>query len=238
MSSIGEEIIVEEGQGSHIMSTLEDGCLGTPLMYSTKVEAMKGKVMVTQSIDRRKAGKNCIPDVQGVDNHRESRFNSSEHIVNLQPKMEIFGENVNSRPTSIHPINDSGEDSGEGVVLSNSGDNFQGTASCNSLETMEDVLAINATSSLIPNHISKEPCFSITPILPGLVLEFGPNVVPTPQQVVSNFESIVPMSSKEPGLGLDHCSCKEHSKKKKVKKKLKQGKNVRKGSLARKRRET
>ncbi|KAJ8426965.1 LOW QUALITY PROTEIN: hypothetical protein Cgig2_015218 [Carnegiea gigantea] len=232
MSSIAKEIIVEEGQGSHIVSILEDGCLGTPLMYSTKVEAMKGKVVVTHSIDKvfsDKAGNNCIPDVQGVDNHRSL---SLARRSTLQPEMEISGENVNGRPASIHPINGSGEDSGERAAFANSGDNFQGKASCNSLETREDALAISATSSPVP--IISEPCFPVTPILPSLILEIGPNVVPTPQQVVSNFESIVPVSSKEPRLGLGHYSCKEHSKKKKVKKKLKQGRM--KGSLARKRR--
>ncbi|KAJ8429672.1 hypothetical protein Cgig2_010411 [Carnegiea gigantea] len=52
MSSIAEEIIIKEGQGSHIVSILKDGYLGTPLIYSTKVNAMKGNVVVTHSIDK------------------------------------------------------------------------------------------------------------------------------------------------------------------------------------------
>ncbi|KAJ8423254.1 LOW QUALITY PROTEIN: hypothetical protein Cgig2_001990 [Carnegiea gigantea] len=149
MSSIVEEIIIKEGQHSHIVSIRRDGCLGIPLLYSpTKVNVMKGGVM-----------------------------------------------------------------------------------------TREDALAIDASSSPVPNLINKEP-FPVTPLLPGLVLEIGPNIVPTPQQVVSNVERIVPVASEEPSLGLDHSSSKEHSKKKKVKKRLRQGKNVRRGSLATKRRDS
>ena len=84
MSSIVEEIIIEEGQGSHIISILEDGCLGTPLIYSTKVNAMKGNVVVTLSTDKvvsDKSGNNCDSAVQGVDSLRQPRFSSSELVV-------------------------------------------------------------------------------------------------------------------------------------------------------------
>ena len=94
--------------------------------------------------------------------------------------MEIFGKNANGRPASNHHIR-SREESDDGDTFSNSGDNSQGTSSCNFLETREDALAINATSNPIPNHIFKEPRIPVTPLLPGLVLEIGPNIVPTPQ---------------------------------------------------------
>ena len=54
--------------------------------------------------------------------------------------------------------------------------------------------------------------------------------------MASNFESIVPVSSNEPSLGLGHPSRKEHVKKKNVKRRLKPSKNVKRSSLARKRR--
>ncbi|KAJ8443327.1 hypothetical protein Cgig2_015808 [Carnegiea gigantea] len=196
MPSIVEEIIIEEGQGSHIVSILEDGCLGTPLIYSTKVNAMKGKVVF-----RDKFGNHGDSVVQGIDNQRQTQFSSSEHVVSQQPEMEISGENTNGRVW---------------------------TASCNFLETREDALAINATSSPAPNHKSKEPAIPETPILPDLLLAIGPNIVPY-------LNSLAPVTSKEPSLGLGHSSFKEHSKKKKGKKRLKQGKNIRRGSLARKR---
>jgi len=141
MSSVVEEIIIEGDQGSHIVSILEDGCLGTPLIYSTKVNAIKGKVVLTHSNDEvfsDKFGNNCDSDVQGIDNQRQTRFSSSEHAVSQQLEVEIFGENTNGRLASNQLINGSREASDEGVSISNSEnnfDNFQCTASCNFLET-------------------------------------------------------------------------------------------------------
>ncbi|KAJ8429671.1 hypothetical protein Cgig2_010410 [Carnegiea gigantea] len=135
--------------------------------------------------------------------------------------MEISDENANGRPASNHRIR-SREEYDEGDTFSNSGDNSQGTASYNFLETREDALAINATSNSIPNYICKEPHIPVNPLLPGLV--------------APNFESIVSVSSKEPSSGLGRPSRKAHSKKKKVKRRLKQSKNGRRGSLARKKR--
>jgi len=120
-----------------MMSILKDGCLETPMIYSTKVNAMKGKVVLTQSneeVPGDKFGNNCNLAFQGVDKQRHTWFSASEHVVSQQPKMEIFDENTNGYLASNQLINGSREESGEGDSISNSEnnfDNFQCTTSCN-----------------------------------------------------------------------------------------------------------
>ncbi|KAJ8437728.1 hypothetical protein Cgig2_009442 [Carnegiea gigantea] len=176
VSIIVKEIIIE-----HIVSILEDGCLGTSLIYSIKVNVMKVNVVVTHSIDKvvsHKSRNNGDSVVQGVDGLRQPRFGSSELVVSQQPEMEIFSDNAKGRLASSHRIIGKREESDKGVTFLNSGDNSHGITSCNFLETREDALAFNATSSPIPNHIYKEPCILLSPLLPGLVLEIGPNIGP------------------------------------------------------------
>ncbi|KAJ8437395.1 hypothetical protein Cgig2_020414 [Carnegiea gigantea] len=103
MSSIVKEIIIEEGQGSHLVSILEDGYLEIPLIYSTKVNAMKRKVVLIQSnkeVFGDKFGNNCNSAFQGVDNQRHTWFRLSEHVVSQQREMEVSGENTNGNLAS------------------------------------------------------------------------------------------------------------------------------------------
>ena len=156
MSSIAEEIIIEEGQGSHIVSILEDGCLGNPLIFSTKVNAMKENVVATHSSDMAVSDKCeniCDLANQGVDSHRQPRFSSLMPVESQQPKMAISGENANGRRASTNHIIGSRKELNEGVTVSRSAVNFQGPASCNFLETREDAPAFNATSRPAPNNV-------------------------------------------------------------------------------------